>query len=103
MPLDHCRNFLVAPGPPVPHKLVEPESRVFGTSQMLDYSSRGGHTAVLRRSTFGLVSVWGALPAWVVDTTITNTFQRLLQQCLMRWCDLGIGLVRPRYWYFKVI
>ena len=51
--------------------------------QMSDYISRGGHTEVLRRSTFGLVTVWNALPAWVVDTTSTKTFQRLLQQCLI--------------------
>lgn len=51
--------------------------------QLVDYISRGGHTETLRRSTFGLVTVWNFLPAEVVDKKCRKAFQKQLQRCLM--------------------
>ena len=47
--------------------------------QMLEYVSRGGHTEALRRSTFGLITVWNLLPPYVANAQATKTYQRHLQ------------------------
>ncbi len=52
--------------------------------EFLSRASRGAHTDVLRRSCFGLATVWNMLPTTVANTKLTKTCQRCLQQCLTR-------------------
>ena len=52
--------------------------------QMPEYFSRGGHTVTLRRSCFGLITVWNMVPTKVANTKLTKTCQRHLQHCLVR-------------------
>ena len=52
--------------------------------QMPEYISRGGHTETLRRSCFGLITVWNLLPPEVANAKRTKTCQKLLQKCLVQ-------------------
>ena len=52
--------------------------------QMTEYVSRGGHTETLRRSCFGLVTIWNMLPPQVANCKQTKLCQRSLQKCLIR-------------------
>ena len=53
--------------------------------QLTEYVNRasGRHTETLRRSCFGLVTVWNKLPAHVATAPSTRLCQRKLQQCLI--------------------
>ncbi len=52
--------------------------------QMPECVSRGGHTETLRRSCFGLITVWNLLPTEVANAKLTKTCQKLLQKCLVQ-------------------
>ncbi len=52
--------------------------------QITEFVSRGGHTETLRRSCFGLVTVWNMLPPHVANSKHTKFCQRSLQQSLIR-------------------
>ena len=67
-----------------PNTAVTRGARVRHERQMAEYISRGGHTETLRRSCFGLATVWNMLPPTVADTKTTKICQRKLQQCLVR-------------------
>ena len=74
----------------------QPDRSLFGMSlrgatrhhrqipEFLSRTSRGTHTDVLRRSCFGLATVWNMLPVEVANAKTTKTCQRRLQQCLIR-------------------
>ncbi len=53
--------------------------------QLTDYIGMGGHTDVIRRSCFGLVTVWNMLPANVAESKTTKACQRSLQKCLLNY------------------
>ena len=50
--------------------------------EYLSRMSQGAHTETLRRSCFGLVTIWNMLPTDVANSKRTKTCQRCLQQCL---------------------
>ncbi len=52
--------------------------------QLTEYVSRGGRTDTMRRSCFGLVTIWNMLPPHAASTKHTKVCQRSLQQCLIR-------------------
>ena len=51
--------------------------------QLIDFINMGGHTEVLRRSCFGLVTVWNMLPVNVAQAKTTKTCQKNLQKSLL--------------------
>ena len=58
-------------------------SRLRHGRQLTDFVGMGGHTETLRRSCFGLVTIWNLLPPIVVDSKTTKQCQRSLQKSLL--------------------
>ena len=51
--------------------------------QIPEYLARGGHTETLRRSAFGLATVWNMLPVRAAGAKTTKACQKSLQQSLI--------------------
>ena len=58
--------------------------KVRHTMQLAEFGSLGGHTDILKRSCFGLVTVWNMLPRSAADAPATKPCQRALQQALIK-------------------
>ena len=52
--------------------------------QLMDFIGMGGHTETLRRSCFGLITVWNMLPRNAAEAKQTKTCQRLLQTTVLK-------------------
>ena len=53
-------------------------------------------TERFKRSAFGLVAFYNALPQWLVEVCCTNTFQRVVQRAVMRTSRSGTS------WYLWI-
>ena len=53
--------------------------------QYVDYIGQGGHTDILRKSCFGLVTVWNMLPVDVARAKTVKICQRRLQKACFVW------------------
>ena len=54
--------------------------------QFQDFMMLGGHTNILRRSCFGLVTVWNMLPMKVVRAKSVKICQRDIQSAVLSFC-----------------
>ena len=59
-------------------------SEIRHTRQLAEFGVLGGHTDILNRSCFGLVTVWNMLPSSVAEAPATKLCQRALQQALVK-------------------
>ncbi len=57
----------------------------------------GGHTETLRRSCYGLVTVWNLLPKEAAAAKTTKTCQRLLQKAVLRRAQRAPGTNWQRF------
>ena len=65
--------------------------------QMVEYMDSGGHTEVIRRSCFGLVTVWNMLPVAAAEAKTTSACQRQLQHCLIQHAQLHPNAHWPHF------
>ena len=69
--------------PPYPFRIGFHLTRLSHTRQ-IDTKCTRLSTERFKRSAYGLVAFYNALPQWLVDISSTNTFQRVVQKAVIR-------------------
>ncbi len=81
-------------------QMFQPDTRghrVRHGKQLVDFIGMGGHTETLRRSCYGLVTVWNLLPKEAAAAKTTKTCQRLLQKAVLRRAQRAPGTNWQRF------